>query len=169
LVGRWIEFFFPESDVVIRAELLVDLAPRTCEAVWSVLPDERSLKAVEGWPEKGRVHHGIYAGPEIFVLIPPARVKPPIENLTLRPRPGDVVLAIIPATVPRWIDVKGEFWELALFYDEGGNLWSSGPEGRGWEASLFAQVRREDLALLHQMGRKIRSQGEERVVVRRLQ
>jgi hypothetical protein len=164
---REIELIFPQSNVRITAELLEDQAPKTCQAVWSVLPDDDTLEAVKDWPEKGRVHHGIYAGPELYVFIPRARERPPIENLTYHPIPGDIMLVIVPETTYRWVDVKGELWDFAIFYDRGANLRTSGPEGLGWEGSRFAQVKRDDLDNLLKIGRKIRFQGEEYIVIRR--
>lgn len=166
-MNREIELIFPSSNIRLTAVLLEDQAPKTCEAVWSVLPEEDDLKAVENWPEKGRVHHGIYAGPELYVFIPRAKEKPPIENLTYHPIPGDIMLFIVPETEYRWVDVQGELWDFAIFYDRGANLKTSGPEGLGWNGSRFAQVKREDLDNLLKIGRKIRFHGEENIIIRR--
>jgi len=162
-----IEIIFHSSNVRLSAELLEDQAPKTCEAVWSVLSDGETLDSVKNWPEGGRVHHGIYAGPELYTFIPRANNTPPIENLTYHPIPGDIMLFIVPETEYRWVDVKGELWDFAMFYDRGANLKTSGPEGLGWRGSRFGQVKREDLDHLLRMGRKIRFRGEESVVIRR--
>lgn len=76
-MARRIRFEFPQDDVVARARLLEEDAPRTCEAIWEVLPVE------------GLARHGIYSGSEVLLFIPP-EVQPPRENAISRVRPGDV-------------------------------------------------------------------------------
>lgn len=72
-----IRFEFPEEGVVALAELLVDAAPATCEAITAALPLE------------GTARHGIYSGSEALMFIPP-EIRPPRENAACRVRPGDI-------------------------------------------------------------------------------
>jgi hypothetical protein len=62
------------------AELLDKDAPRTCEAVWTALP------------QGGDAQHAKYARNEVYTMVPPFAAEPPgLENPTITPIPGDVV------------------------------------------------------------------------------
>ncbi|MEE1829606.1 DUF3830 family protein [Streptomyces sp. SP17KL33] len=76
---RHLEISLLKRQVVCRAKLLDDLAPRTCAAVWDALP------------LSGDVYHAKYARNEIYALFPPfAAQEPPLENPTVTPIPGDL-------------------------------------------------------------------------------
>ena len=76
---RHLEISLLERQVVCRAKLLDDRAPRTCAAVWDALP------------LSGDVYHAKYARNEIYALFPPfAENEPPLENPTVTPIPGDL-------------------------------------------------------------------------------
>lgn len=76
---RHLEISLLKRQVVCRAKLLDDLAPRTCAAVWDALP------------LSGDVYHAKYARNEIYALFPPfADREPPLENPTVTPIPGDL-------------------------------------------------------------------------------
>lgn len=71
---RWIEFLFGRGGVV-RAKLLCDEAPQTCEAVWNALPLEVVAKQART------------AGEEIYAETPIRGLKE--ENVT-QAKAGDV-------------------------------------------------------------------------------
>ncbi len=76
---RRIEIALEKRQVACVAELLDDLAPRTCAAVWDALP------------LAGDAYHAKYARNEIYTLVPAfAEVEPGLENPTITPIPGDV-------------------------------------------------------------------------------
>ena len=170
--GRRIEFIFTRRNRRITADLLDDLAPRTCEAVWSLLGSSENPRSVGRWPEKGLVRNARHAGPELFMLIPQAKKAPPIENQTFRPIPGDVMFIMIEGHNP---NVGGStangFWEIALFYDRGADLevkHAPGVEGKGWIGSRFAKVPNDQLGRLLELGNSVWSDGPDKVVLRRL-
>ncbi len=169
--ARDIEFIFPKRKVRITARLLEDLAPRTCDAVWSVLGESEDPGSVRSWPEKGLVRNARHAGPELFLLIPKAKKKPPIENQTFRPIPGDVMFVIAESHNP---SIGGSttsgFWEVAVFYDRNADLevkHAPGVEGKGWLGSRFAKVPNEQLDKLLELGNSVWAGGTERIVLRR--
>lgn len=77
---RQIEIVLEKRQVSCVAELLDDLAPRTCAAVWDALP------------LAGDAYHAKYARNEIYSLVPSfAAAEPGHENTTITPIPGDIV------------------------------------------------------------------------------
>lgn len=78
-MARHITITLEQRGVTCTARLLEEAAPRTCAAVWDVLP----LSA--------QVYHGKYARNEIYALFPQfAADQPGPENTTVTPIPGDV-------------------------------------------------------------------------------
>lgn len=78
-MARKIEIVLEKRQVSCVAELLDDLAPRTCTAVWDALP------------LSGDAFHAKYARNEIYTLIAAfADQEPGRENPTITPIPGDV-------------------------------------------------------------------------------
>jgi hypothetical protein len=76
---RRIEIALEKRQVSCVAELLDDLAPRTCAAVWDALP------------LGGDAFHAKYARNEIYTLLPAwADEEPGRENPTITPIAGDV-------------------------------------------------------------------------------
>jgi hypothetical protein len=169
--GREIEFIFPKRKVRIAANLLNDLAPQTCAAVWSVLGTSGDPKSMQHWPGRGLVRNGRYSGPELFLMLPNAKKLPPIENQTFRPIPGDVMVIVLGGHNPNVAGTSnGGSWEIALFYDRNGDLevkHAPGVEGRGWLASRFAKIPDAQLGTLLELGNSVWSEGTERIVVRR--
>jgi hypothetical protein len=165
---KTIEMVFPKRNIRIPATLLEDEAPKTCEAVWSVLTESDDPESIRGWPEKGEVHTGQFVGPELYVFLPPDRKNLPIENLTFRPIPGDVMLFVIPDDYRRRV-IAG-LWDFSVFYDRGGDLRVEPPgvEGVGWRGSRFAKVPNIHLDELLDLGNKIWREGVETMIVRRL-
>lgn len=81
-MSRMIEIALAKRGVACTARLLDELAPRTCEAVWSALP------------QGGEVYHAKYARNEIYTLVDGFSGAAGLgyENTTITPIPGDVVL-----------------------------------------------------------------------------
>lgn len=77
-MARYLVISLDQRSVKCYAQLLDDVAPRTCEAVWSALP------------QAGQVYHGKYARNEIYNLVPAFGEDPGKENTTVTPIPGDV-------------------------------------------------------------------------------
>jgi hypothetical protein len=77
---RRIEVSLANRDVHCIARLLDDEAPRTCDAIWNVLP------------LGGQAYHAKYARNEIYALVAAfADPEPGHENTTITPIPGDLV------------------------------------------------------------------------------
>ena len=165
---RSIEIVFPKRNVRIPATLLEDEAPETCQAVWSILTESDNPESVKAWPERGEVHTGQFVGPELYVFLPPGKSTLPIENLTYRPIPGDIMLFLVPENYPRR-SIAG-LWDFSVFYDRGSNLKIDPPgmEGIGWRGSRFARVLNSHLDELFNVGNKIWREGVETMIVRRL-
>lgn len=71
--------------VTVRARLLDDKAPLTCEAIWQSLPIE------------GDCSHSRYARHQIYTLVP-GRFEPPPEYTTVTPFTGDLVYWPVPVS-----------------------------------------------------------------------
>ncbi|MDX2781712.1 DUF3830 family protein, partial [Streptomyces caniscabiei] len=122
---RHLEISLLKRQVVCRAKLLDDLAPRTCAAVWDALP------------LSGDVYHAKYARNEIYALFPPfADREPPLENPTVTPIPGDLCyfsfagteLATSAYGYDREVRPDTTLVDLALFYERN-NLLLNGDVG----------------------------------------
>ena len=115
---RQIEVRFAKRGVQCVAELLDDLAPRTCEAVWQALPQE------------GNAFHAKYASNEVYTLVPPfAAEEPGMENATLVPIPGDLLYFFFPpgrVKIPDMREVadRSGVVDLAIFYGRDNLLFS---------------------------------------------
>ena len=115
---REIEVIFEKREVRCVAQLLDDLAPKTCEAVWKALPQE------------GNAFHAKYASNEVYTLVPPfAEEEPGLENPTLVPIPGDLLYFFIPPGVVmipemRKVADRTGVVDLAIFYGRDNLLFS---------------------------------------------
>lgn len=143
--------------------MLDETAPKTCQAVWDVLPQE------------GMVFHAKYASNEIYALVSgfPAD-GPVVENRSVTPAAGDVCYFYFPAGFPipeaaadQGLDGK-PFVDLAVFYDRD-NLLISPREGFT-PANVFATIVR-NLDQMKQAGNSIWREGavDERLIYRRLE
>jgi hypothetical protein len=122
----------PGSGLDVMAALEVGRAPGSAEFLTSWLGLPREVPAI----------HAIWTGPEISCPIPSPQVPerwrgapPPVENGTMLPAAGDVVLAHVPPRL--WGGAEDELFDLGLFYAPGGRLLLP----IGWvTASLVARV-----------------------------
>ncbi|TPI63368.1 DUF3830 family protein [Mesorhizobium sp. B3-1-3] len=70
----------PDYNITAKAIPYPDRAPRRCAAIWE------SLKV----PFVTKTRHAIFEGYEIYAFLPPFKEIPPMENQTMRPKPGDI-------------------------------------------------------------------------------
>ncbi|MGH9590533.1 MAG: DUF3830 family protein [Terracidiphilus sp.] len=82
---RQIRLTFPETGESVIADLLEAEAPRVCEVVWKMLPLEKKMT------------HGMYSGPEIFMVLEGAQAVP-MENDVQLPLPGELLYFYDPGT-----------------------------------------------------------------------
>lgn len=120
---RWIRLTFVTTGESVVAELLDKEAPQTCRLVWELLPLE------------GKMIHGMYSGPEVFMLLDNPQPAPP-ENQVQIPLPGELLYFYDPGgsaftgTQPQA--------EICLIYNRG--VTARGPEGAPTYANLFARI-----------------------------
>ena len=87
-VPKRIEISLPDYQVTCSAVFHEDLAPRTCAAIWDVLP------------HRGTARHSFDTGREIWTgLEPMEEIKEVKENLVIYPQPGDCLYSYFP---PAW-------------------------------------------------------------------
>ena len=141
-MARTLVFTILEEGISAVADLLDERAPRTCELVWERLPVE------------GRLIHGMYSGPELFILLDGFHGVGP-ENQVSRPLPGDIGYfhqeAGLYATSPH------EVAELVYVYDRGVSI--KGAEGHDSWVNLFAQLRPDGAAEFLAASRRARREG----------
>ena len=83
--ARQVRLTFTETGESAVADMLDDEAPQICEAIWQMLPVERTMI------------HGMYSGPEIFMVLDKAR-DIPRENDVQLPLPGEILYFYDPGT-----------------------------------------------------------------------
>ncbi len=71
----------PKYDVKAKVVLLSDAAPRVCSLIWEALKN----------PIETQTSHACFDGHEVYCFLPPFSQPPPLENTTMRPKPGDVM------------------------------------------------------------------------------
>ena len=139
---RTLRFTQVEDGATATADLLEERAPKTCDAIWERLPIE------------GRLIHGMYSGPELFVVLDEGPATPP-ENQVHLPLPGDVGYfhhdSGLYAQAPHAVS------ELVFIYGRGVSI--KGPEGVDHYVSLFAQLRLEESPAFLAACRRVRRQG----------
>lgn len=130
---RYIQIRLEKRNVSCVALLLDEEAPKTCEAVWSSLP------------QAGEVFHAKYASNEVYILVPEfASKEPGPENRTIVPASGDVLYFYLApgSRLPepaRALGVDGRaVIDLAVFYDRN-NLLLSPREGFT-PGNVFARI-----------------------------
>lgn len=150
----------PRSGLDVRLSLLWDKAPASCTFLWQVLTRPMDLAAL----------HAIYTGPEISFPLDAARAlaaAPPtgvaLENATVFPAAGDLLLTCLPARV--WNGSPDPVFDLGLFYAPGGRTLL--PVGLV-PGSLCARVPEQELAAVLAACQGIRRLGEVRVSLARV-
>jgi hypothetical protein len=156
LVSRSVQIVIPAFEVQVRARLLTDRAPATCQAIWEQLEEPLEIAGT----------HAMWTGPEISMQIPPEAAVPglsriPAENQTVFPQPGALVWAYLPPRV--WAGMPGPLYDLGLFY---------APQGRiflpiGWvPCNHFAQLE-GDSEKFQEACRRFLTEGRQQLVFRR--
>ena len=123
-MARTIVLRILEHEVSAVADLLDAAAPATCALIWHGLPCE------------GRLVHGMYSGPELFIELP-GFPPVPAENQVQRALPGDVGYWHLPAGL--YAAAPDEVAELVLVYDRGVSI--KGTDGADSWINLFARIR----------------------------
>jgi len=149
---RRIGFLQERLGTTVPCTLLDDLAPRSAAFLWSLAGSDAPIAA----------NHAIWTGPELSFPLPapklPAEVDAspvPAENASSFPRAGDIVLAWLAAGTVRGLP-PGDFFDIGIFYDEGGRLLMP----FGWiQANIAARIAPADIPLAHEMARDIRQHG----------
>jgi hypothetical protein len=141
-MARTIVLRIIEHDVSAVADVLDVEAPATSALIWAGLPLE------------GRLMHGMYSGPELFIVLPgfPA-VK--AENQVQRALPGDVGYwhneAGLHAAAPN------EVAELVFVYNRGVSI--KGTDGSDSWVNLFARIRVEESSAFFDVCKRFRGEG----------
>jgi hypothetical protein len=105
------------SGLSVAAILLEDRAPANAAFLWDFFAMARKIPAI----------HAMWTGPEISAPIPDAELTEaqraaglPLENATVMPQPGDVVLTFLPPRV--WGGGPAPVFDIGLFYGPGARL-----------------------------------------------
>lgn len=142
----------PVSGLSCRCELLRTAAPRSSDFLWALGERRAAFDAM----------HAMWTGPEISVPMPAsvlpdgmAPVAIPEENATAYPEAGDIVLAYLAAGSVKGLP-PGDFYDIGLFYGDGGRLLMP----FGWlRANVAARIVPDDLAKAQADCRTIRRNG----------
>ena len=156
---RRIELILKQKNVRAVATYLEEAAPRTCAAIWHMLPID------------GDTFHAKWAGRELYTLVPPPQASPGVENATIMPIPGDLLwFNVSPDSIDIPIEMRKAnprgFVDIAVFY--GRNSFLLGPQGF-MPGNLFATIT-EGLAEYAKACSELFREGviNERFIVRRL-
>ncbi len=138
-----------KSGLSVAATLIEDRAPANAAFLWEFLASPRQIPAI----------HAIWTGPEISAPIPDAQLTDaqraaavPLENATVMPQPGDVVLTYLPPRV--WGGGPAPVFDIGLFYGPGARLFLP----VGWQPGSIA-ARIADVASLAAACARIRQTG----------
>lgn len=146
---RYMEFVCEEEHIVARAVLLEEIAPKTCDLIWKILP-------VEGF-----FHHAYYSGPEVAMILPEFHdVK--LEKPTSVLLPWEIAFTSLRAD--DYIDVKQDFSEILFFYDR-----NTGPRMLDGltRVTIFAKFL-GDQEKLYQLCYRMRKEGQKLFTIRRV-
>jgi uncharacterized protein DUF3830 len=159
-MARRIELSLQQKKVRAVATLLEEEAPRTCAALWELLPIN------------GDTFHAKWAGRELYTLVPPPKVGPGVENATIMPIPGDLLyFDVSPDSIDIPIAMRKAhpqgLVDIAVFY--GRNSFLLSPQGF-MPGNLFATIT-EGLADYAKACGEVFREGviHERFIVRRLE
>jgi hypothetical protein len=127
---RRIELILMQKKVRAVATYLEEAAPRTCAALWDMLPID------------GDTFHAKWAGRELYTLVPPPQTSPGTENATIMPIPGDLLwFNVSPDSIDIPIETRKAnprgFVDIAVFY--GRNSFLLSPQGF-MPGNLFATI-----------------------------
>ncbi|MEQ1935209.1 MAG: DUF3830 family protein [Fimbriimonadaceae bacterium] len=150
-----------KSGLSATATLFPDKAPENVAFLLRYLETRRTIPSI----------HAMWTGPEISCPVPVADIEGkcfaralPLENSTISPQPGDIVLSYLPARV--WGGGPSPVFDIGLFY---------GPHGRlffpvGWLAgSVIGRVETDSIEHLAAACSKIRRSGACDIVFERLE
>ena len=149
----------PEKGVTARGVLNADAAPAVCEFIWEALAR----------PLETRTAHACFDGHEVFCFLPPLGRRPPLENRTMRPRPGDIMFFFAgendfaSTKDDRLSGGTAEVRELAFMYGETDlrHFWEDGFHG-----SLVGRIT-DNLEAFSEACLETLSQGSTKLVVSR--
>ena len=112
--GRYLHVELVDVGVSARVELLTEVAPMVCRAIWDVLKT----------PLNTKTSHACFDGHEVFCFLPPIVTRPPLENQTMRPKVGEVMFfyaganEFVATQQARLSGGSGIVCELAFMYGE---------------------------------------------------
>jgi hypothetical protein len=135
-------FRIVESGVSAVADLLEDRAPETCALIWERLPLE------------GRLIHGMYSGPELFIILDGFPEVAP-ENRVNRPLPGDI--GYFHQNPGLFASSPHEVAELVYIYERGVSI--KGADGHDSWVNLFAQFRPDSRDAFMAASKLVRKEG----------
>ena len=104
----------PERNVTAQVTLLTDAAPTVTRAIFDSLAE----------PLDTFTSHACFDGHEIYCFLPPFPEPPPLENRTIRPKPGEVMFfyaapnAFVSTQDERLSGGSQAVHELAFMYGE---------------------------------------------------
>lgn len=139
------------SDLSVRALLLTEKAPENVHFLWEYLGTPRPVPGI----------HAMWTGPEISCPVPYCDLRDTaleaalsLENATLSPQPGDIVMSYVAPRV--WGGNPEPIFDIGLFYGAGARLFFP----IGWlPGSVTAQVLPEDREALAAACATIRKHG----------
>lgn len=148
---KYIRIEEQNSGLSVKASLLADKAPENVRFLWEYLATPRAVAGI----------HAMWTGPEISCPVPHAYLAGtgldaalPLENATLTPQPGDIVMSYVPSRV--WGGNPEPIFDIGLFYGAGARLFFP----IGWlPGSVTAQVVPEDRETLARACATIRRNG----------
>jgi hypothetical protein len=108
-----IKLSLPEYGADADLHLYEEAAPHACRLLWEALAQ----------PLHTRTSHACFAGRQVFLFLPKLLRRPPRENQTMRPEPGEVMLfcagpSEFAFTRDERLGGSGGVFELALMYGE---------------------------------------------------
>jgi hypothetical protein len=139
------------SGLDATARLLDERAPANAAFLWDLLTESRTIPAI----------HAMWTGPEISAPVPEGWLDEtvraaglPLENSTIMPQPGEIVVTFLAPRV--WGGGPAPVFDIGLFY---------GPAARllfpiGWQpGSVAARIAAADLAEVAAACGRIRQGG----------
>lgn len=139
------------SGLDTTAALLDGQAPANTAFLWELFASERAIPAI----------HAMWTGPEISAPVPDGWLDNatraaglPLENSTIMPQPGDIVLTFLPPRV--WGGGPAPVFDIGLFYGPGARLLFP----IGWQpGSIAARIAAADVPAAAAACGRIRQAG----------